>query len=98
MANKNLKFELKTVSEKTVEKAMKSMNKKKSSGTDGLSQEKLIEGTDVLKIPLTRIINNSIENGQFPKSWKEAQVTPILKKRRPRKERKLQTSELSSSC
>ena len=80
MANKNLKFELKPVSEKTVEKAMKDMNKKKSAGADGLSQDKLILATDVLKIPLTRIINSSIESGEFPTEWKEAIITPILKK------------------
>ena len=85
MASKNLKFNLKQVSEKTVEKALKSMNKKKSSDTDGLSQEKMIDGTEVLKIPLTRIINKSIETGQFPKAWKEAQVTPIQKKGDPKK-------------
>ena len=35
---------------------------------------------DILKIPLTRIVNESIEKGQFPDSWKEAVVIPILKK------------------
>ena len=83
MANRNLKFSLKTVCEKTVAKAIKSLNKKKSAGRDGLSQENLILGTEVLKIPLTRLINNSIEKGEFPKCWKEAVVTPILKKGSP---------------
>jgi hypothetical protein len=78
MACKNLKFELKQVSEKVVEKAMKGMNKKKSSWTDGLGQDKLVLATEILKIPLTRIINSSIENGEFPAEWKEALI--ILKK------------------
>jgi hypothetical protein len=35
---------------------------------------------DILKIPLTRIKNEWIERGEYPKSWKEAVITPILKK------------------
>ena len=77
---RNLKFTLKTVSEKTVERALSSMNRKKSSGIDGLSQDKLIMAKEILKIPLTRLINESIEKGEFPKTWKEAVITPILKK------------------
>ena len=80
MKDKNLKFALKKVSEKTVEKAMGEMNKKRSAGRDGLSQDKLIIAKSILSIPLTRIINASIEAGEFPKAWKEAVVTPILKK------------------
>ncbi len=43
-ANKNLKFSLRMVSKKTVEKATKRLNKKKSAGGDGLSQDNLILG------------------------------------------------------
>ena len=68
------------MSEKTVEKAIHEMNRKKSAGTDGLSQDKLIMAKNILKIPLTRLINHSIEEGEFPNSWKEALITPILKK------------------
>ena len=35
---------------------------------------------DVLSIPLTRIINKSINEGRFPNKWKESIVCPILKK------------------
>ena len=49
MSGKNLKFTLKTVSEKTVKKAMSKMQKKKSSGKDGVSQECLLVGKDVGK-------------------------------------------------
>jgi hypothetical protein len=80
MKNRNLKFTLKTVSETSVEKAINDLNRKKSSGKDGLGQDKLSMAKNILKIPLTRIINSSIEKGQFPKIWKNAVVTPILKK------------------
>ena len=85
MERKNLKFKLKTVTEKKVKKAMLSLKKKKSAGKDGISQEQIVLGTDVLVIPLTRIINNSISTGVVPEAWKEAIVTPILKKGDPKK-------------
>ncbi len=61
---------------------MCSLEKKRSAGMDGISQENLIFGA---KAPLTRIINNLIANGEFPEMWKEALVTPILKKGDPMK-------------
>jgi hypothetical protein len=85
MEKKNIKFSLKTVTEKSVKKAMQGMKKKKSAGKDGISQEQIILGTDVLVIPLTRMINTSIRNGEVPTAWKEAIVTPILKKGDPLK-------------
>ena len=80
MEERNIKFALKTVTEEKVKKAMLSLKKKKRAGKDGISQEQLILGTDVLVIPLTRIINESIFTGEDSKKWKEAIVTPILKK------------------
>ncbi len=57
-----------------------SLQKKKSAGIDGISQEQLVLGAKVLVVPLTRIINSSISSGEFPSMWKGALVTPILKK------------------
>jgi hypothetical protein len=85
MEQKNIKFSLKTVTEKTVYKAICSLKKKKSAGIDGISQEQLVLGAKVLVVPLTRIINSSISSGEFPSMWKEALVTPILKKGDPTK-------------
>ena len=61
------------------------MKKKKSAGMDGLSQENLINGAKVLVTPLTEIVNKSIADGQFPSEWREALVTPVLKKGDPKK-------------
>ena len=63
---------------------MKNMKKKKSSGYDGLSQENLLVGTKSLIKPLTNIINQSINQGQFLSEWREALVTPVLKKGDPK--------------
>ena len=56
------------------------MQKKKSAGNDGLSQEHLVDGATSLSIPQQKIINKSISTGTFPSKWKEATVTPVLKK------------------
>ena len=80
MEEKKLRYSLRTVSEKKVKKAMLNIKKRKSAGSDGISQETLILGADVLVLPLTRIINNLITSGEFPEEWKEGLMTPILKK------------------
>ena len=79
-AQKTLHFKLKTVTIKTVKEVMKSMKNKKSAGKDTISQEILLLGKDVLAEHLTEIINESISTSTVPNSWKEAVVTPILKK------------------
>ncbi len=76
----HIKFSLKTVTEKTAHKAICSLKGEKSAGIDGISQKQLVLGAKVLVVPLTIIINNSISSGEFPSVWKEALVTPILKK------------------
>ena len=76
----NLKFSIRQVTVREVQKIMKNMSKKKSKGNDGISQECLLLGLDVLAAPITKIINNSITSGVFPDQWKEAIVVPILKK------------------
>jgi hypothetical protein len=50
------------------------MSKKKSTGVDGLSKDKMIMRLGVLVLTLTQVINSSIEDGEFPKIWKEALV------------------------
>ena len=56
------------------------MKIKKSAGADEITQECLLLGAEVLANPLARVINPSIDSGIFQEEWKEAVVTPILKK------------------
>ena len=63
-----------------MKKAFKKRKKKKSAGNDGLSQEQLVFGASSLAPPSTEIINLSIKSGEFPTNWKEAMVSPVLKK------------------
>jgi hypothetical protein len=84
MKNNPNKLEFKSISRNQLRTHLKKLKKKKSSGLDGLSQENLILGTENLLGPLNVIINQSIEQGKFPKEWKQAAVTPVLKKGNPR--------------
>ena len=55
MKPKNLKFSLKTVSEKVVEKAIAGLKMKRSAGADNLTQEQLKLGSKELVNPLAKI-------------------------------------------
>ena len=76
-------LDFKTVTQKKLSNHLKKLKRKKSSGLDGLSQENLLLGTGILLAPLMSIINQSITDGEFPNEWKQAAVTPVLKKGSP---------------
>ena len=65
--------------EETVREKIKSMKISTSSGPDGLSTKFLVDYADYLSYPLTRIFNLSIDSGQVPQGWRDANVTPIFK-------------------
>ena len=52
-------------------------------------------GSNIQVNPLTKIINESISKGEFPKAWKEAVVTPVLKKGNPELLEMLNSTEVS---
>ena len=65
MKTRGFKFALKTVTEKTVSKAMRRMKKKKSAGSDGIRQDIMLLGEMALITPLTNLINTAIATGVF---------------------------------
>ena len=73
-------FTLRTTTEENVIKLIKATKSKDSAGMDDISSKILKMSAEVLSIPLTRVINTSITTGVFPKRWKIAKVTPVLKK------------------
>ena len=79
----DVSFSLKPISQKQLLKHISKTKKKKSAGSDGLSQDKLVLGAKSLVYPLLQIVNQSIREGEFPSQWKEALVTPVLKKGDP---------------
>ena len=61
---------------------LKSLNVSKASGPDLISPRLLKEGANQLSFPFSKFFNRLIISGQFPQSWKKANVTPVYKKRR----------------
>ena len=75
----NKLFNLEPASEDEVRKIiMKSASK--SCDLDPIPKNILKALLDILIKPITTIINLSLESGTFPLSFKEAHVTPLLKK------------------
>ena len=56
------------------------LNPNKAPGVDGISTNILKGTSDILKSPLTKLYNISVENRQFPHNLKFANVTPLFKK------------------
>ena len=52
----------------------------KASEPDLISPRLLKEGANQLSFPLSKFFNRLIISGQFPQSWKKANVTPVYKK------------------
>ena len=74
------KFYLKTVSEDFVYKELCNLKIGKSTGLDGIPARFLRDGAEVLKIPVTFIINMSISEKTVPSDLKLAKVKPLYKK------------------
>ena len=51
----------------------------KSGGSDGLSPFLLKSASDILAAPLTHLLCLSVETGEVPSLWKEANIVPIPK-------------------
>ena len=66
-------------SEEEIIKTIK-MSPPKSSPLDPLPTQLVKNCLDTLAGPITRLINMSFEDGQFPSSFKAALVTPVIKK------------------
>ena len=56
------------------------VKKKKSTGYDALPAKILKIGSDVLAPSLTSLVNNVIDESQFPNAMKYAEISPIFKK------------------
>ncbi|KAK3085363.1 hypothetical protein FSP39_002164 [Pinctada imbricata] len=76
----NHKFVLSNVSEEFIFKELRNLNTGKSTGLDGIPARFLKDAAEVLKIPITFIINLSITNQTVPEDLKVAKVKPLFKK------------------
>ena len=81
MKTTNITFKLKTVNAYVVNKILKDLKAKRSYGHDGITSEILKLGADVLKVPLTYIVNTSIKDSEYPSYWKISKMIALYKKR-----------------
>ena len=68
------------VTPELVRKRLENLNKFKSSGPDNIHPHVLKETASSVCIPLSIIFNESLETGETPEDWRNANVTPIFKK------------------
>ena len=61
-------------------KLLRELKTNKATGPDGVSARLLKESAESIADTLVHIFNTSLQNGEVPKDWKEALVTPIYKK------------------
>ena len=76
-------FSINPVQESEIEKLINNLNKNKSLGPCSIPVKILQNNIDVLKQPLTYLINLAFQQGIFPEALKTARVTPIFKKEDP---------------
>ena len=73
-------LELITITIQNVSDVFQHLNVTKACGPDLISPRLLKEGCHILAHPYSIIFNRSLEQGFFPSSWIDANVTPIYKK------------------
>ena len=69
-----------TISVQGVQKLLRGLQPGKAPGPDNISPRVLKELSDEIAPILTTIYQSSIQSGEVPSDWKEANVTPIFKK------------------
>ncbi|XP_072028067.1 uncharacterized protein [Amphiura filiformis] len=74
-------FELQEVSEKFVLNEIQSLDINKSTGLDGIPARFIKDAAEVIKGPITYIVNFSLRSGIVPNDMKLAKVIPIYKKK-----------------
>ena len=71
------------ITELEVEDILNALNTSKAIGPDLISPRILKEGKNVLKYPLCKLFNLSLQQGIYPDLWKYANVIPVFKKECP---------------
>ena len=59
---------------------LKGLNEHKAFGIDRVSPYVLKKAAEAFSVPLTLIFQKSLETGEVPNEWREANVSPIFKK------------------
>ena len=67
-------------------KAMKKLKMRKAPGQDKLHNEMLVNLDDSGRKVILRLINMTFDKGHIPKAWRNAVISPILKKGKPQED------------
>lgn len=68
------------IEEDIVRRKIDNLKEGKAPGPDGISPTLLVNTREVISKPLTLIFNKSIKEGNIPRDWRSANVSPIFKK------------------
>lgn len=79
-------------------KLLRNLQPDKSLGPEGIHPHVLKECAEELAGLLTKVFNKSLEEGQLPQSWKEANVLPIFKKGSRSRVSNYRPISLTSDC
>ena len=74
------KLESISIHPQEVEDIIKTLKTGKAAGPDSIDNRLLKELARPLSVPLTDLFNSSLDKGKVPNLWKQANVTPVLKK------------------
>ena len=69
-----------TVTAEMVLKEIRELNVNKSCGPDEIHPKMLKELADFISVPITILLNKTIQDGEIPDDWKKANVSAIFKK------------------
>ena len=83
-------FSFESVDDKEVEEIIDKLKNSGGAGSDEIPNKALKAAKKAIKAPLTRIINMSLKEGVFPRSWKESVVVPLYKHKGDKREAKSQ--------
>ena len=78
-ANQRPEFKLNKITSSQTEELLRKLGNSNSSGNDQLDSRSLKIAATSLILPITFIINQSIETETFPNQWKVAQLIPLHK-------------------
>ena len=79
----NSEFKFEQVQEQTILDHLRKLDVKKATGLDDIPPRLLRDSAHVIAMPLTRIINMSLDQGVVPEDFKIAKVIPVFKKGKP---------------
>ena len=83
LENQENSFSFKNTTSDVIQKKLSSLDPHKSTGYDGIPNKILKTAAAELAPPLTSLINRGITSSAFPTALKQADVSPVFKRKDP---------------